>query len=156
MTYEERRRKVTTASILLGIGMGGFIDGIVFHQILQIHNMLSTTYPKTTIVNIEVNMVWDGIFHAFCWLMTALGLGLLWSNVKDGGAALSTRHFVGSLIFGFGLFNFVEGIIDHHILHVHQVVQRLGVSMFDYLFLASGVLMLIIGGFLMRSGRETV
>ena len=44
--------------------MGGFVDGIVFHQILQVHNMLSGKYPPTTLVNSEINMFWDGLFHA--------------------------------------------------------------------------------------------
>jgi uncharacterized membrane protein len=28
--------------ILLGIGLGGFVDGIVLHQILQWHHMLTS------------------------------------------------------------------------------------------------------------------
>src|SRR5690606_13963883 len=32
-------------SIVLGIGVGGFIDGIVFHQILQWHELLSNKIP---------------------------------------------------------------------------------------------------------------
>ena len=41
---------------MLGIGMGGFVDGILFHQVLQTHNMLSAKYPPTTLVNAEINM----------------------------------------------------------------------------------------------------
>ena len=59
------RRPLIAAGTLLGIGMGGFVDGILFHQILQVHNMLSAKYPPTTLVNAEINMVWDGLFHAF-------------------------------------------------------------------------------------------
>jgi uncharacterized membrane protein len=56
---------------LLGIGPGGFVDGILFHQILQWHGMLRTPYaktgvdPETAVVNMQVNMFWDGLFHAF-------------------------------------------------------------------------------------------
>jgi len=35
------RRPLIIAGLLLGIDLGGFADGILFHQILQIHNMLS-------------------------------------------------------------------------------------------------------------------
>ena len=35
------RRPLVTAGLVLGLGMGGFVDGIVFHQLLQTHNMLS-------------------------------------------------------------------------------------------------------------------
>jgi uncharacterized membrane protein len=64
------RRPLIAAGTLLGVGMGGFVDGILFHQILQLHNMLSAKYPRagvavaTALVNVEVNMFWDGLFHA--------------------------------------------------------------------------------------------
>ncbi len=51
-------KPLTRAGIFLGIGLGGFIDGILFHQILQLHNMLTARIPKDTIPNIEINMVW--------------------------------------------------------------------------------------------------
>ena len=76
-------RPLIAAGTLLGIGMGGFVDGIVFHQLLQVHNMLSAQYPTTgldaerLVVNLEINMFWDGLFHVFTWVMTALGLALL-------------------------------------------------------------------------------
>ena len=40
---------------LLGIGFGGFVDGIVLHQLLQWHHMLTSTgdYPATTIAGLE-------------------------------------------------------------------------------------------------------
>jgi len=34
------------------------------------------------------------------------------------------RTFFGSMVFGWGVFNVVEGIIDHHILNLHHVVER--------------------------------
>ncbi len=35
--------------LLLGIGLGGFVDGIVLHQILQWHHMLTDegSFPRT-------------------------------------------------------------------------------------------------------------
>ena len=36
-------KPLIAASTLLGIGMGGFVDGILFHQIFQIHSMLVNT-----------------------------------------------------------------------------------------------------------------
>jgi uncharacterized membrane protein len=45
------RRSITAPAIVLGIGLGGFLDGIVLHQILQWHHMLTSTgdYPATTV-----------------------------------------------------------------------------------------------------------
>ena len=57
------RRPLIAAGVIMGIGMGGFVDGILFHQIFQIHNMLSARLPPTSLVNVETTMVWDGLFH---------------------------------------------------------------------------------------------
>lgn len=146
-----RRRPLVSAGLLLGVGMGGFVDGIVFHQILQTHNMLSAIRPPTTVVNIETNMVWDGLFHAFTWIVTAVGLMLLFRAGRRPDVVWSGRVLLGSMLGGWGLFNFVEGLIDHHILHVHHVVERLGVSIWDWAFLASGVLLQALGWFIAQS-----
>lgn len=135
-----RSHPMLTAGLLLGIGLGGFIDGILLHQILQLHNMLSALYPPTSITNLELNMVWDGIFHLVTWITTVTGLFLLWREVVRGTEPVTTRRFLGSLLAGWGLFNLVEGIIDHHILHLHHVVERLGESYWDITFLLSGAL----------------
>jgi uncharacterized membrane protein len=41
MNNETIGRPLIAAGTALGIGMGGFVDGIVLHQLLQVHNMLS-------------------------------------------------------------------------------------------------------------------
>lgn len=147
------RRPLISAGTLLGIGLGGFVDGILFHQLLQVHNMLSAKLPPTSVVNIEINMFWDGVFHAFTWAMTALGLALLWRAVGRRDVPLSTRTFVGSLSLGWGLFNLVEGVIDHHILHLHHVTEGEGHLIWDVAFLASGVVLAVAGWLLIRAGR---
>ncbi len=70
--------------ILLGVGLGGFVDGIVLHQILQWHHMLTSegSYPKTTVVGLETNTLWDGLFHAATWLFVVAGLWVLWSRTS--------------------------------------------------------------------------
>src|SRR4051812_16657025 len=147
-------RPLIAAGVLLGMGMGGFFDGIAFHQILQLHNMFSATVPKTSIPNMEVNMFWDGLFHAFTWIMTLWGIIALWRAGKHAEVPWSTRTFVGALFLGWGCFNFVEGLIDHHLLGIHHVVERLGVSVFDYAFLASGVVFILVGWSAIRSGKH--
>ena len=116
MQTPDHRKKATTAGILLGIGLGGFVDGIALHQIFQWHNMLSNWLPPTTMDAMQRNMVWDGLFHAFVWLVTLLGVLLLWSAAYHQEAMPALGAFIGQLLFGWGLFNLVEGIIDHQIL----------------------------------------
>ena len=131
----------------MGIGLGGFFDGIVFHQLLQFHNMLSNWVPRDSLVNEEINMFWDGIFHAFCFLCTLLALYLLWRVIANSPGKLSGRVYTGALWLGWGLFNFVEGVIDHQILQVHHVYQNdpRQFLLWDAAFLASGVLFAAIG-----------
>src|SRR5215203_4700810 len=106
------RRPLIAAGTLLGIGLGGFVDGILFHQLLQVHNMLSAKYPtRESLANAEINMFWDGLFHTLTWATTAVGLTLLWRAGQRADVPWSTRTFVGSLLLGWGLFNLVEGVI---------------------------------------------
>ena len=150
---EASRRPLIAAGAALGIGMGGFVDGILFHQILQLHSMLSAVRPPTSLIDVEVNMFWDGLFHAFTWTMTAVGIALLWRAVRLARAPLSTRSFVGSLSLGWGLFNLVEGIIDHHLLGIHHVVEAPDHLLYDLAFLASGALLIALGTRLTASAR---
>lgn len=150
------RRPLIAAGTMIGIGLGGFVDGIVFHQLLQLHNMLSAKYPvrevdvRTLAIHLEINMFWDGLFHAFCWIMTAAGLAMLWNAVRNPVVPLSTRTFLGALSIGWGLFNLVEGIIDHHLLHVHHVTETPNHLVWDLAFLLSGVVLLLLGWWLIR------
>ena len=155
MIFEKRNRPLIGACLLLGVGLGGFFDGILFHQILQLHSMLSNQLPKTTVPNMEVNMFWDGLFHALTWVSTVTGLFLLWKTVRRGKMAYPNKIFYGGLLGGWGLFNLVEGIIDHHILHIHHVVDGPDHLVWDLMFLVSGVLFLLVGYQLIKSAEHT-
>lgn len=111
-----RVRPLLSAGLALGVGMGGFVDGILFHQILQIHSMLSARISNTDYVGAKVNMAWDGFFHVGVWTMTLVGILMLWRAGRTQGANLSGRLLAGGLLTGWGLFNLVEGSIDHHLL----------------------------------------
>ncbi len=147
MNAQPPRDSMVTAATLLGIGLGGFVDGIVFHQLLQTHNMLSATVPKVSIPNMEINMFWDGLFHSMTWLFAFAGSVMLWRAGANRVRPWSGKAFAGALFLGWGLFNLIEGLIDHYILHIHHVVERLGLSGFDHAFLASGVIFTV-GGWL--------
>lgn len=119
--HQLRRAPLVAAGLVLGVGMGGFVDGIVLHQILQWHNMLSSTVPPVDLVAMKYNMLWDGLFHALTWLMCALGLGLLFRAGRRADVPWSGSLLVGSMLAGWGLFNAVEGVIDHLVLGIHHV-----------------------------------
>jgi uncharacterized membrane protein len=144
---------ILSAGILLGTGLGGFLDGILLHQILQWHNLLSSVRPPTNLVDMKYNMLWDGLFHLFTWLMTALGVWRLWVAGRSPTTPWSTRTFVGSLVLGWGLFNFIEGLIDHQLLGIHHVHPGDGQLAWDLGFLAFGLIEIALGVALVRAGR---
>jgi uncharacterized membrane protein len=144
--------------VLLGLGLGGFFDGIVLHQILQWHHMVTSAgYPANTVGNLELNTLLDGLFHTSTYIMTAVGLGLLWSATRLPHVRWSTSLLVGGLLVGWGTFNVVEGIVDHHLLGLHHVKEGSDdLLAWDLGFLAWGAIMLVGGLALMRKGdRQT-
>jgi uncharacterized membrane protein len=153
MSDARRIGPVVSAGILLGTGLGGFFDGILLHQILQWHNMLSTVRPPTDLVSMKVNMIWDGLFHAFTWIVTCLGVARLWRAGRRDDVPWSTRVFVGALILGWGLFNAIEGTIDHQLLGIHHVRPGPNEAAWDLAFLVLGVTQIAIGVVLVRAGR---
>lgn len=148
------RKPLIAAGTLLGIGLGGFFDGILFHQIMQVHSMLSAKLSQDELINVKISMFWDGLFHALTWITTLAGLAMLWHSGKIKDCPWSGRTLWGALFLGWGIFNTIEGIIDHHMLEIHHVIERMGASFYDYLFLASGILFIIIGVLLIRSGKR--
>jgi uncharacterized membrane protein len=152
------RKPLITAGILLGVGLGGFVDGIVLHQILQWHHMFTSAgYPPTSVENLELNTFGDGLFHASTWVATAIGLAVLWKAARRSDVPWSTPTLVGTLAMGWGLFNLVEGIIDHHLLGIHHVRTDVpNVLAWDLGFLLFGAILLGVGMGLVWKGREDI
>jgi uncharacterized membrane protein len=146
------------AGILLGVGLGGFFDGIVLHQVLQWHHMLTSAgYPADSVSNLQLNTLWDGFFHVSTYIFVLFGLFILWRAAHRTHIRWSGKQLAGTLLMGFGLFNLVEGIIDHQLLgihHVNETVPRDQWIYWDIGFLVWGVLMLVGGWGLMRRGQH--
>jgi uncharacterized membrane protein len=150
-----QRGRIRLPGILLGVGLGGFIDGILFHQLLQWHHMLTSTdsdnvgidyYPTDTVHGLKINTLWDGLFHTFTWLAILTGLALLYSRVtSDRQHVFTARALWGWILLGWGLFNVVEGLIDHQILGIHHVRTGKNQTAWDIGFLAFGVALIAVG-----------
>jgi len=145
------------AGVLFGLGLGGFFDGIVLHQILQWHHMLTSAgYPPEDVHSLKVNTFWDGLFHASTYVFVVAGLIVLWRAAHRTHLWWSGKMLSGSMLIGFGAFNLVEGVIDHHLLgihHVNETVPREQWVYWDVGFLVWGAVMLVVGWFLLRAGR---
>ena len=171
MTASDTRRAgptVLAPGLLLGLGLGGFVDGILLHQVLQWHHMLSNTqddrigidnYPVDTVAGLEVNTLWDGFFHVATWIAVVVGLVLLWRRVTRSAGPWSRQSLLGAVLAGWGLFNLIEGIVDHHLLQIHHVRQVGDVDnvlLWDLSFLAVGALLLTGGLALYHRGQRTL
>ena len=149
-TRSEARTTALTGGLVLGLGLGGFIDGIVLHQIMQWHNMGSAVVPPTTMEAMAQNMRWDGLFHLATLALTLAGVFILWLEGRRGTAPPTARVLVGQLLLGWGIFNLVEGVIDHHLLGLHHVRDLpMHVPAYDWVFLGIGGLGLIAVGWLL-------
>jgi uncharacterized membrane protein len=143
--HSKSSKPLIAPGIFLGVGFSGFFDGIVLHQILQWHHMLSNVRPLFTIADIDLNMVWDGLFHVFDLAMTVTGVILLWRAGERDDVLWSSNTFFGSILVGAGLFDVVEGIIDHQVLGIHHVKPGPNQLAWDLGFLVFGALLIVIG-----------
>jgi uncharacterized membrane protein len=150
-------KPLTKAGIVLGLGLGGFIDGIVLHQILGWHHLVCTTETcqVETVAALKKQVTQDGFFHLATWLLPAAGIGMLFRAARFREQVWVGRSLFGSMLAGWGAFNFVEGLIDHHLLGIHHV--RPGHPqefLFDVLFLASGAVLILVGAALTKGAQR--
>ena len=141
-------------AFVIGVGLGGLIDGVVFHQILQWHHMLSSTpgHPVNTVAGLEVNTLADGLFHLGTLLVLFVGITMLWRRTREG-ADTSWRSLVGPLLAGWGAFDVVEGLIDHQLLGIHHVRSGPDAFEWDMAYLAFGAVLVVVGSLLARRER---
>ena len=149
------KRSIAGPGLLLGLGLGGFVDGIVLHQILQWHHMISSTSQgrTDTVAGLEANTLADGLFHAATWLLTAVGVWWLWRSLSRRRVALD-RQFFGWLLFGWGVFNVLDEIVFHALLGLHHIREGTNELAYDIGFLALGVAQIVVGWLLTRGGRK--
>jgi uncharacterized membrane protein len=146
---------------LFGIGLGGLVDGIALHQILQWHHVISNTDdgPTSTVAGLEANTLADGLFHAFAFLVILLALYLAMRARREDSTAMlpSWGEVTGWLLVGWGVFNLVEGLVDHHLLRLHHVRDDVSEPLpWDLGFLAVSLVLLLVGWALVRRGAGDV
>ena len=148
-----------TSGLLFGIGLGGFVDGIVLHQILQWHHMVSAVddYPVTTVAGLEVNTLADGFFHLATWLAVLTASITTITAWRQGRSAPNWSFHLGLVLTGWGLFNIFEGLVDHQLLGVHHVRDDLGGPLsWDIGFLLFGALLVAGGWAVHRRGAAAL
>ncbi|MGF7160860.1 putative membrane protein [Rhodoligotrophos appendicifer] len=141
--------------MVLGFALGGFFDGILLHQILQWHHLLSLV-PGLT--DLRMQVLWDGYFHALMYLIAAIGLWGLWKAHSRAGDAWDRRawgrQLGGALLIGFGLWHVVDGILSHWVLGIHRIkLDSPNPLVWDLIWLfVFGVAPALLGWLLVRGG----
>jgi uncharacterized membrane protein len=150
----ERDGTLAGPALLLGLGLGGFLDGIVLHQLLQWHHMISSTERGSldTLGGLEANTLADGVFHGATWLLTAGGLWWLWRTGAYRRPGLD-RPLLGWMIVGWGLFNISDEILFHALLDLHHIREGSQELAYDLVFTSVGVVQVAVGLLLVRSAH---
>jgi uncharacterized membrane protein len=140
----------TRSGIVLGLALGGFFDGILLHQILQWHHLLSLV---PGLGDVRLQILWDGYFHALMYVVAALGLWGLWRAQRSGGDARG-RGLAGALMVGFGAWHVADGVLSHWVLGIHRIrLDAADPLVWDLVwFFGFGVVPLVAGWLLVRGG----
>ncbi|MEW6760275.1 MAG: DUF2243 domain-containing protein [Pseudomonadota bacterium] len=135
--------------VVLGFALGGFFDGILLHQILQWHHLLSLV---PGIDDLRLQVLWDGWFHALMYLIALAGLIGLW-RVHRRGLGNWGWPLVGAVLVGFGIWHVVDTLLSHWLLGIHRIrIDSPNPLAWDLLWLALfGIVPLLLGWRLRRS-----
>jgi len=143
------------AGYTLGFGIGGFFDGILLHQVLQWHHLLSGVEQARQ--DIRVLILWDGIFHVLMYVIAGLGLWLLWRARKEFPAAGADRRLFANALVGFGVWHILDSFLSHWILGIHRIRMDVDNPLFwDLLwFGVFGIVPVAIGWMMRRGGSNS-
>lgn len=138
-------RRSLPAGLLIGVGVAGFVDETVFHQILHWHHF----YDRSTST---AGLVSDGWFHAGSWLAVVAGL-FLFADLQRRGVTVRHRVVAGTLL-GWGAFQLYDGLVQHKVLGLHQIRYGVDLWPYDLLWNAAAGLGLLAGALVLLVGRR--
>lgn len=110
------KRSLLASGIMVGIGIMGFLDESILHQLLQWHSFYWATDQHGRILS-------DGLFHVFSTIILLWGGFRLWQT-PPAWLYGSQKSVAAAILIGMGAFNSYDGIVQHLILHVHLVNEH--------------------------------
>jgi uncharacterized membrane protein len=131
---------------LVGIGVAGFIDEVIFHQLLHWHHFYDRSTPAAGLVS-------DGLFHALSWFSVVGGLFVL-ADLRRWGS-LSRTHWMSGLFLGLGGFQLYDGTIQHKLMRLHQIRYRVTLWPYDLSWNVLAIIALIVAIVLFRRAEAT-
>lgn len=147
-----QKRSFTWAGYLLGFSLAGFFDGILLHQILQWHHLLSAV-DRPPFRDLRVQVMADGLFHAAMYLIALIGLWNLLRSRHIFAERSADRLLVANALIGFGVWHVVDAVLFHWTLEIHHIRMDESPLFWDVLWFIVFGLAFIGAGIFLRRGR---
>ena len=143
------RQRGSWAGYLLGFALGGFFDGILLHQILQWHHLLSGV-QSGLLRDLRMQVMADGLFHLLMYAIALAGLWSLWRSRRLARPPEGARLFADALV-GFGMWHVVDAVISHWTLGIHRIrMDAANPLLWDVGWLVVFGLLPLVAGLLLR------
>jgi len=113
-------RRFDRGAYLLGFGASGFFDGILLHQVLQWHHLLSAL-PRSGAGDLRFQVMADGWFHAVMYLIALAGSWLLLRARPELGAAGAVRRLFSGFWIGLGVWHVLDAVLSHWMTGIHRI-----------------------------------
>jgi uncharacterized membrane protein len=139
-------RSVLTG-VLIGVGVAGFIDETVFHQLLHWHHFYDRSTP-------DAGLVSDGLFHAGSWIAIVVGL-FLFADLQRRRTTVPKRVWAGGLL-GWGGFQVYDGLVQHKLFGLHQIRYGVELLPYDLAWNLTGAVGIVLGIVLLLGRADTV
>ena len=137
--------------LLTGFGLGAFLDGIVLHQVLQWHHLVSAYRSPDDLAGLEANTTWDGVFHLVSWSVVLVGV--LWTaRSRTSLRPVPWRRLVGALLVGWGAFQIADQVLLHMLLQAPHIRMVDDYQLYDWGYTAMGAALVAVG---LRAARPT-
>lgn len=112
-------RRFFWSAQLLGFSLGGFFDGILLHQVLQWHHLLSAV-SGSAVQELQVQLLADGLFHLLMYVIAVIALAVLWTTPRQP-VAPTARFLLGNAMIGFGIWHVLDAVVSHWLLGIHRI-----------------------------------
>lgn len=145
--------KTVTGWLLIGFALGGFFDGILLHQILQWHHLLSGL-SNSVASDLPFQLLADGLFHLLMYVIAVLGGMVL---LRYRSPEETSGSVLRPVLFGFGAWHLLDAFISHWVLGIHRIRMDSELPVvWDLAWLVIfGIAPIVIGLMLPKGGRPS-
>lgn len=145
--------KTVTGWLLIGFALGGFFDGILLHQILQWHHLLSGL-SSSVASDLPFQLLADGLFHLLMYVIAVLGGMVL---LRHRSPEETSGSVLRPVLFGFGAWHLLDAFISHWVLGIHRIRMDSDLPIvWDLAWLVIfGIAPIVIGLMLPKGGRPS-